>query len=257
MMSVESFQRDHRRLIRTKELELVFPFIPPGARILEVGAGAGWQAKVLADRGHEVVAIDLPNGRYSELREYPVLDYDGANFPVEDRSMDVVFSSNVLEHVPNLEQFLSEMRRVLRPGGVGLHIMPTPTWRVWTTVTLYPKRAQRILSRLRRTGVGEDKGAKRSSNAPDHSPNSLFHRLLPTHGARGNGITEAYYFSPYFWRSTFEEAGWRILAEVPNALLYSGNRIAGSRLNLGARGQLSRFLGSSCRLYVVTMKEEQ
>jgi len=254
-MSVESFQRDHRRLIRTKELELVFPYLPPHARILEVGAGAGWQAKTLADRGHEVVAIDLPNGRYTELREYPVLDYDGDTFPVESKSVDVVFSSNVLEHVPNLERFFSEMSRVMKPGGLGLHIMPTPTWRLWTTLTLYPKRVQRVIERRRRAG-GEDKGEKRSSNISIGSPRTSFQRLLPTHGVRGNGMTEMYFFSPQFWRTAFERSGWSVVAEVPNGLLYSGNRIAGQRLPMEARRRLSGILGSSCRLYVVVKKEE-
>lgn len=253
-MRVESFQRDHRRLIRTKELELVFPYLPPKARILEVGAGAGWQAKILADRGHEVVAIDLPNGRYSELREYPVADYDGDTFPLEAESVDVVFSSNVLEHVPNLERFFSEMSRVMKPGGLGLHIMPTPTWRLWTTLTLYPKRMQRMLERRKRRS-GEDKGEKRSSNISPGSSKTPFHKLLPTHGVRGNGMTEMFFFSPYFWRRAFEGAGWSVVAEVPNGLLYSGNRIAGQRLPLEARRRLSGILGSSCRLYVVKKKE--
>ena len=65
----EGFQAAHRRTIRTCELETILPYFPEHSTVLEVGAGAGWQAKVLAARGYDVHAIDIPSSNYNALRE--------------------------------------------------------------------------------------------------------------------------------------------------------------------------------------------
>jgi len=45
--------------------------------------------------------------------------------PFEDSAFDFVFSNSVLEHVQDLSGALTEIRRVLRPGGVSLHLLPS------------------------------------------------------------------------------------------------------------------------------------
>jgi len=59
-------------------------------------------------------------------RERGVADdfYDGTNFPYESLSFDSVLCNQVLEHVFNPEQFLSEIHRVLKPGGKMLLTVP-------------------------------------------------------------------------------------------------------------------------------------
>lgn len=49
--------------------------------------------------------------------------YDGVHFPLEDESVDVIWSKSVLEHVKDYGSLISEMRRVLRLGGVMCHII--------------------------------------------------------------------------------------------------------------------------------------
>jgi SAM-dependent methyltransferase len=49
---------------------------------------------------------------------------DMQNLPFRDQTYDFVFASHVLEHIPNDEQAISEVRRVLRPNGVA--ILPVP-----------------------------------------------------------------------------------------------------------------------------------
>ena len=52
----------HKRNIREYELNRVTPLFQQGSTILEIGAGAGWQAKALANKGYSVEAIDLGGG---------------------------------------------------------------------------------------------------------------------------------------------------------------------------------------------------
>ena len=115
--------------IREYELELVIPLMPPGSSVLEIGAGAGWQSKLLAEYGLGVEAIDVEDSRYESQRIWPVLIYDGENIPFPDSHFDVVFSSNVLEHIKQVDQFLDEIKRVLKPDGIAVHIVPSTSWR--------------------------------------------------------------------------------------------------------------------------------
>ena len=128
---------DHLDAIRAAELEKIATLFPAGARSLEIGAGTGKQALELQRRGFEVSAIELADSNYAAHRVFPIKDYDGRSIPLPDASVDVVFSSNVLEHVPDLSRMHAEIRRVLAPGGSCLHVLPTHTWRLWSTLASY------------------------------------------------------------------------------------------------------------------------
>jgi ubiquinone/menaquinone biosynthesis C-methylase UbiE len=243
---------DHRRLIREQELEAVMPFFSEAKDILEIGAGAGWQAKALADRGFSVKAIDLAESNYNQVQVWPVESYDGEHIPLPDNSVDAIFSSNVLEHVPHIDNLQKEMQRVLRDSGISVHIMPTATWRFWTTLSLYPDRVKKLLLQaLGRKSSGSelknDDSWPSDQSKPRRSP---LDRLLPVrHGVRGTVLSETYYFSRSFWKKVFLRNGWRMEAVKPNGLFYTGHRVMGANLSLSARRALSSVLGSSCMIY--------
>jgi len=254
------FKIDHRRVVRGAELELVVPFIRPGSSVLEVGAGAGWQAKLLASKGYNVYAIDLPSSNYVSAREWNIIEYDGSTIPLGDSAVDVVFSSNVLEHVPHIHEFQKELLRVLKPGGLAIHVMPTSTWRLWTSLSFYVRRLKKgfktIFKRLvpkkakaKEHNVVTTIGAKREH---PHLPARVANLVLPTrHGVRGNILSEMYYFTEWYWTGVFKRAGWELQMVFPNRIFYSGNRIWGTVLTLPMRRILSRILGSSCKIYLM------
>ncbi len=92
--------------------------------VLDVGCGRKpYRAHVPAAR---YVGLDLDT---PELRALGGADifYAGGDFPVADSSFDAVVCSQVLEHIFTPAEFLAEIRRVLRPGGV--LVLTTPfTW---------------------------------------------------------------------------------------------------------------------------------
>lgn len=108
---------DHLQAIRMYELEQVADLFPPGGRLLEIGAGTGWQARALAGRGFTVEAIDIPGSSSTEDRVWDVKQYDGVHIPFPDGHFDVIFSSNTLEHIPDIDNFQREIRRVLSRVG--------------------------------------------------------------------------------------------------------------------------------------------
>ena len=77
--------------------------------------------------------------------DFPVPDYDGQRIPFSDESFDLVFSSNVLEHVNDVGSLLTESRRVLCREGMAIHILPSPYWRIWTSLAHYVYVALRVM----------------------------------------------------------------------------------------------------------------
>jgi ubiquinone/menaquinone biosynthesis C-methylase UbiE len=137
------FSIEQLNTLRSAEIEkIVTHFRPVGARVLEVGAGTGQQALELQRRGFDVEAIEIPSSNYAQDRLFSITDFNGRHIPFPDASFDIVFSSNVLEHVPDLVQMHSEIRRVLRPSGYAVHVLPTHVWRFWTTLSAFPTSVQ-------------------------------------------------------------------------------------------------------------------
>lgn len=93
--------------------------------VLEIGCGTGVHARLLAEAGARVTAIDLTptavelTRRRLELHdlEATVLEADAEALPFADASFDFVWSWGVIHHSSRTEQLLDEIARVLRPGG--------------------------------------------------------------------------------------------------------------------------------------------
>ncbi len=94
-------------------------------RVLELGAGTGENFKHYPPQVTEVVAVELdPHMRRQAARrvgetaaEVELVDAAGESLPFEAGSFDTVVATLVLCSVDDPEQTLSELRRVLRPGG--------------------------------------------------------------------------------------------------------------------------------------------
>jgi SAM-dependent methyltransferase len=101
------------------------------AQLGDISGGTGFQARRLAVRGYAVTAIDIVQSDPDSMQAFPVARYDGGRFPCADRSYDAVFSSNVLEHIEEPGLIHRECRRVLKPEGYCVHVVPTAAWRFW------------------------------------------------------------------------------------------------------------------------------
>ncbi len=91
-----------------------------GAVVLDVGAGPGWFRDAFGDAGAHYLGVDADAGEMSAagLTSAATLLGDAQALPVRTGSVDVAFSSNVLEHVPDPERMADELVRAVRPGGV-------------------------------------------------------------------------------------------------------------------------------------------
>ena len=91
--------------------------IPPGQRVLDVGAGEGQYRSLFAHceyRAHDFGEEPGTIGKYTQL------DYrsDILSIPAPDAAFDVILCTEVLEHVPDPHQYLTELAALLRPSGL-------------------------------------------------------------------------------------------------------------------------------------------
>ena len=108
-------------------------------RALDLGCGLGRITRALAQRFEEVVAVDVSAEMIRRAEElHPPAEFanvsfhatDGIHLPLEDRSVDFVFSYEVFQHLPSRDVMrgnLLEVARVLRPDGLALiHVHRAP-----------------------------------------------------------------------------------------------------------------------------------
>ena len=119
--------------VRYDRLELA-----PGDRLLDLGCGGGRHAFEAARRGARVVALDTDLGELADVRalfaamaeEAPLTAMttggDALHLPFPDGAFDRVVAAEVLEHIEPDGDALTELARVLRPGGT--IAVTVPAW---------------------------------------------------------------------------------------------------------------------------------
>ena len=101
----------------------------PGERVLDLGCGSGRFLAALRDAGADPVGVEIAEAALERARavapgaDLRLLEPDGT-IPLEHGSVDLVWCSEVLEHVADGIGLLHEIRRVLRPGGRLLVTVP-------------------------------------------------------------------------------------------------------------------------------------
>jgi SAM-dependent methyltransferase len=100
-----------------------------GATVLDVGGGPGYFADAFRGAGAVYVGLEPDVGEMAARGEPEpgTVRGSGEALPVRTASVDVCYSSNVLEHVRSPWQMTSEMVRVTRPGGT-VFLSFTPWW---------------------------------------------------------------------------------------------------------------------------------
>jgi len=128
---------------RTKGKDIAVGLVPPGnnGKALDVGARAGVQTRWLEERGYRVTSVDV-DPQFDECLKVDA----NQRLPFDDESFDLIWCSEVIEHLEKPEFALSELRRVTKPGG--LLVLTTPNSYAWlfrfiALFGLTPERIQR------------------------------------------------------------------------------------------------------------------
>lgn len=106
-------------------------------RILDVGCSAAFFMHLAQEKGWRASGAEIaPWAAEFSRKELGVDVFCGTleNAKFEDNIFDVIFSSHVLEHISDPFTLIQEMKRVLRPGGLHVSVLPSqfasPSWRI-------------------------------------------------------------------------------------------------------------------------------
>lgn len=261
--------------VRQQEFDAVKPWLKQKlvdqARVLEVGGGNGLLAGRLAEMGFDVISID-PEPR--EPSYFPVARGDCTRLEFEDGAFDVIFSSNVLEHVDDLGAALAEMRRVLKEGGIMVHTMPTHYATIFTLLVQpvgYFIKIGLMISygfkfaafalagavKLSTAGSTAAKGSRRHPQLNKRNIKDAVKMANPVrlfiswpHGTSPNCFTELRDWKPQAWCRRFEQAGFKVQAVLAMPLAYSRHAVLPFRF-VKIRRRLAENSKSACAAYLI------
>lgn len=211
--------------IRNEELSIALDFFPNNRnlKILEIGGRDGYQAELISKKGYNVTSIDI-NPLFPQF--YPVQKGDITKLDFHENSFDIIFSSNMLQEIHDIEEALMEMKRVLKKDGIIIHIVPSSWWSLITNFWHYclipkylikSKKFQRVFI----SDAIENKNKHNSKNLKS-SKNNLKRLFLHPLGANISFVHEIFYFSKNYWKKSFEHNGLRIIDRKNCPFLYSG-----------------------------------
>lgn len=111
--------------------EFLIPLIQKDSVILDAACGDGSGMLHLVENGYEnIIGIDINDNKLNraalKVGNDKVLNSHISSLPFKDNYFDVVWSSHTLEHSDNPIKTLNEFRRVVKPGGYILIIVPYP-----------------------------------------------------------------------------------------------------------------------------------
>lgn len=111
-----------------QEADAVIQGLPDGATVLDLGGGRRCvYAKSVQPAGRiRLIAVDISPEELAfneDVSETRVADV-ATGIPMPDASVDIIFSRALLEHVIDVPSAIQHMGRVLKPGGLALHMVP-------------------------------------------------------------------------------------------------------------------------------------
>jgi SAM-dependent methyltransferase len=242
------------RFLRDFEIRHALAGFDPGhfANALELGCGSGKHSKCLAQYCRRLVALEYDAKKLTEKSDGRITFVEGDAQDLSrfsDGQFDLIFSSNLIEHLREIDRCMSECRRVVTDDGLIIHTVPNRTWKVFHLALYYPFMGKallrRVLSKREATPrVDTCRGARPlfDDNLRPHRKRPLLRKLLPPepHGISRSNRREFVNWGQRHWIAIFQRNGLEVIKTVrlPFYFGYGYNfRMllrAGNRLRLSA-----------------------
>jgi ubiquinone/menaquinone biosynthesis C-methylase UbiE len=138
-VALDALLKNESDLAFRRRVPLVVGYLDPrtGDRILDCGCGMGFSLRVLDQLydcrlfGVERNPATLRRARSALDRNVGLARADAVHLPFPDAAFDKVLMTEVLEHIPDEQAALREIRRVLRPGGTYVLSVPNANYPFW------------------------------------------------------------------------------------------------------------------------------
>jgi ubiquinone/menaquinone biosynthesis C-methylase UbiE len=218
--------------IRERELRAVLHVIDPGSLgyVLELGCGDGFLSMRLKPHCKFLVSADYRTDALGPPQRLDLnfLSCDVEHLPLKCCSFDMIFSSNLLEHVEDIDRALSEMYAAVKKGGIMVHAVPNVTWKVLQLVLYYPfvvylkvsslqdkRRHANAYSEPMQPGIIRFESNVKRQEGSQSVLRRIARKLKPSpHGISRNHLEELYRFSNWYWERVFRRNGWNVVHRI-------------------------------------------
>ncbi len=236
--------------------------------LLEIGCGNGFYSALFSPHVKMIYSGDLesPNASThtmgiakakSLLKELNISNvslssFSGAELPFKDESFDLVFTSSTLEHIPEREKAVREIKRVLKPGGRAVIIVPNFITSIYSIIHLPLYLCTAVLRRVFKKNVFRDSQGTLSGN---HKKMSIFEKLGKTltpkpHGEYKNLLDELQSSYPFKWEKLLTNEGMAVIASRGTLILpWSLISVFSSRFGASLYGLTKGFHKKIVRRY--------
>ena len=101
--------------------QVILKLVGRGKKILDLGCGTGWLTKRLEKVGNHLLGLDISPQTVKQLKKKGITAYvcnlELDKWPIKGNSFDTVVAAEIIEHLLDPDQFLKNIRRVLKNGG--------------------------------------------------------------------------------------------------------------------------------------------
>lgn len=214
-----------KHIIRRGDIDISFRDIDEKyfTKGLEIGAGDGFQSQLLSKYIQNLVCTEYYPDSFSKVEkyesiEYKILDATHIRESFSNNEFDIIFSSNVLEHLFQIGKVLDGMYFILKDDGLMIHIMPNRLWKSLHLLIWYLKYPKRIKKKYSKSiKVNHQNNWKVSGNNPakqelkQKTTNKNKYLVPKPHGISNNNITEFIVFGKNYWKKLFVNVGFDIV----------------------------------------------
>jgi len=243
--------------IRKKDIEILFGDYPEKkfAVGIEIGAGDGYQSRLLNKHIKHFVCTEYDEQAFDKMNRLEGVNYlrlDVAeiesHFPL--KYFDLIFSSNVLEHVIDIGTALRGMRKVLKDDGVMIHVMPNRMWKFVQMILWIPCKSIANLRKRSYTEEGHLEMQAQNRLRGIGMLKKLLHNLNPKpHGINQSNYKEYIEFGKGPWTEKITKAGFQVKS-IKKMQFHTPYRIEPAWIR-----QIFTFFGISCAVAYICKKK--
>lgn len=183
---------------------------------IEIGAGDGYQSKLLLNLVTKLVCTELNNERLllsdNQNIQFRHIDAENIDKFYPSQTFDFIYSSNLLEHIPNVNATLQGLYKIATSNSISVHILPNSMWSFLHVLLHYPNIIiSKYLKLLKLNDLKKNKYFNNNIKSANKKRTKISAIVLPKpHGVSKNCFVELFYFNRRTWIKIFSQNHFRV-----------------------------------------------